>query len=138
MPIYEYRCSKCGHELESLQKISEPVLTACPACGEEALTKLMSAAGFQLKGSGWYATDFRSGNAGKPPAAGDAPKGEASKGDPAKGESAKGDSAKSDTAKSDTAKTDTGKAEPAKAAPADSKGDAKPAGGGTGTSSALP
>jgi putative FmdB family regulatory protein len=67
MPIYEYRCSACGHELEALQKLSEAPLTACPECGEPALTKLMSAAGFQLKGSGWYATDFKS--SGTKPAA---------------------------------------------------------------------
>lgn len=62
MPIYEYRCSKCGHEHEALQKITEAPLTVCPACGQPALTKLVSAAGFQLKGTGWYATDFRNGS----------------------------------------------------------------------------
>ena len=61
MPIYEYRCSSCGHELEALQKISESPLSRCPSCGQEALVKLVSAAGFQLKGSGWYVTDFKSG-----------------------------------------------------------------------------
>jgi putative FmdB family regulatory protein len=66
MPIYEYRCSKCGHELEALQKLSEAPLTACPACREATLVKQMSAAGFHLKGSGWYATDFRGSKAGKP------------------------------------------------------------------------
>jgi putative FmdB family regulatory protein len=74
MPIYEYRCGRCGHEVEALQKLTDPVLTDCPACHAAALTKLVSAAGFQLKGSGWYATDFRSGS--KPAAAkanGDAP-----------------------------------------------------------------
>jgi putative FmdB family regulatory protein len=59
MPIYEYRCSSCGHELESLQKLSDAPLVACPSCKADALVKLMSAAGFQLKGSGWYATDFK-------------------------------------------------------------------------------
>ena len=62
MPIYEYRCTACGHELEAMQKMSEPPLTDCPECGESALTKLVSAAGFRLKGSGWYETDFKSGN----------------------------------------------------------------------------
>ena len=62
MPIYEYRCSHCGHELEVLQKLSDPTLTDCPSCKQAALTKLVSAAGFQLKGSGWYATDFRNGS----------------------------------------------------------------------------
>ena len=66
MPIYEYRCSACGHELEALQKITDAPLVSCPACRAEKLTKLVSAAGFQLKGSGWYATDFR--NGGKPAA----------------------------------------------------------------------
>ena len=59
MPIYEYRCAECGHEHEALQKVSEPPLTVCPACGKPALQKQLSAAGFQLKGSGWYATDFK-------------------------------------------------------------------------------
>ena len=63
MPIYEYRCSSCGHELEALQKFADAPLTACPACKGETLVKLVSAAGFQLKGSGWYATDFRGGSA---------------------------------------------------------------------------
>ena len=60
MPIYEYRCTSCGHEKEVLQKLSDPPLTECPACGKAALRKLVSAAGFHLKGSGWYATDFKS------------------------------------------------------------------------------
>lgn len=62
MPIYEYRCSACGHELEALQKITELPLVTCPSCRADALIKLVSAAGFQLKGSGWYATDFHNGN----------------------------------------------------------------------------
>ena len=61
MPIYEYRCTACGHELEALQKITEPPLSSCPECRTDTLTKLVSAAGFQLKGSGWYVTDFRDG-----------------------------------------------------------------------------
>jgi len=65
MPIYEYVCSSCSHELEALQKFSDPVLTSCPACGTDKLTKKISAAGFQLKGSGWYATDFK-GTGSKP------------------------------------------------------------------------
>ena len=59
MPIYGYRCAECGEEHEALQKVSEPPLTLCPACGKPALQKQLSAAGFQLKGSGWYATDFK-------------------------------------------------------------------------------
>ena len=59
MPIYEYRCSSCGHELESIRKLSDAPLLTCPVCHADALVKLMSASGFQLKGSGWYATDFK-------------------------------------------------------------------------------
>ncbi len=61
MPIYEYRCEHCGHELERLQKMSDPPLTDCPECGEAALKKRVSAAGFRLKGGGWYETDFKTG-----------------------------------------------------------------------------
>lgn len=65
MPIYEYRCQDCGHEFEILQRMADDPLTECPKCGHEALTKLVSAAGFQLKGSGWYETDFK--HSGKKP-----------------------------------------------------------------------
>ena len=61
MPIYAYRCAACGHSRDVLQKMSDPVLTACPACGAEQFQKQVTAAGFQLKGSGWYATDFKGG-----------------------------------------------------------------------------
>jgi putative FmdB family regulatory protein len=66
MPIYEYRCEACGHQEEFLQKVNEPPLTQCPACRKETFSKLLSAAGFQLKGSGWYATDFRNKGAKAP------------------------------------------------------------------------
>ena len=66
MPIYEYRCTDCGHRLEALQRLADQPLLVCPACGKESLTKLMSAVGFQLKGSGWYATDFKH-SGSKPP-----------------------------------------------------------------------
>lgn len=59
MPIYEYACEACGHALEAMQKMNDPALTDCPACGKPALKKQISAAGFVLKGGGWYATDFR-------------------------------------------------------------------------------
>ena len=72
MPIYEYRCNACGHKLESLQRLSDAPLVTCPACGKDALAKQLSAAGFQLKGSGWYATDFK--NSGSKPPAKDAAK----------------------------------------------------------------
>jgi len=61
MPIYAYRCESCGHAKDVLQKMSDAPLTQCPACGEAAFKKQLTAAGFQLKGSGWYATDFRGG-----------------------------------------------------------------------------
>ncbi len=60
MPIYEYRCSSCGVQKDVLQKISDAPLSICPDCGKETFSKQLSAAGFQLKGSGWYATDFKS------------------------------------------------------------------------------
>ena len=63
MPIYAYRCGECGHAKDVLQKLSDPLLTTCPACGAEAFSKQLTAAGFQLKGSGWYATDFKGGGA---------------------------------------------------------------------------
>jgi putative FmdB family regulatory protein len=73
MPIYAYRCSACGHAQDVLQKLSDPVLTTCPSCGQETYAKQVTAAGFQLKGSGWYVTDFRNGNTGaKPDAKADA------------------------------------------------------------------
>jgi putative FmdB family regulatory protein len=64
MPIYAYKCGSCGHAKDVLQKISDAPLTVCPACGAEAFSKQVTAAGFQLKGSGWYVTDFRGGNGG--------------------------------------------------------------------------
>jgi putative FmdB family regulatory protein len=104
MPIYEYRCTECGRETEALQKLSEPPLVTCPACGKPALQKLVSAAGFQLKGSGWYVTDFRGGGGSKK-----ADKPEASSTDTAKSET------KSDT--KGEAKSE-GAAKPESAAPA--------------------
>jgi putative FmdB family regulatory protein len=84
MPIYEYQCQDCGHELEKLQRISDEALTDCPSCGDAGLKRLVSAAGFRLKGAGWYETDFKKGNqknlvdSDKPKAAdsGDKPKAE--------------------------------------------------------------
>ncbi|WP_374566849.1 FmdB family zinc ribbon protein [Ideonella sp.] len=72
MPIYAYRCAACGHSRDVLQKLSDSPLTLCPACGAEQFSKQITAAGFQLKGSGWYATDFR--NGGSSPAAAPATK----------------------------------------------------------------
>ncbi|MDT0137408.1 FmdB family zinc ribbon protein [Acidovorax sp. PRC11] len=64
MPIYAYKCGSCGHAKDVLQKMSDAPLTVCPACGAETFSKQVTAAGFQLKGSGWYVTDFRGGNGG--------------------------------------------------------------------------
>lgn len=64
MPIYAYRCGICGHAKDVLQKLSDAPLTTCPACGAESFSKQVTAAGFQLKGSGWYVTDFRGGSGG--------------------------------------------------------------------------
>lgn len=86
MPIYEYRCDDCGHQQEVLQRMSDAPLTDCPECGKASMQKMVTAAGFQLKGNGWYATDFRnSGSKAKP----------------------------ADTSSSDSGSKDSGKSEPA-------------------------
>ena len=64
MPIYEYECTSCHHHFDVIQKINEEPVNLCPACSKQTVIKLISAAGFQLKGTGWYATDFK--NSGKP------------------------------------------------------------------------
>jgi putative FmdB family regulatory protein len=116
MPIYAYRCSECGHAKDVLQKMSDPVLTECPACGAQAFTKQVTAAGFQLKGSGWYVTDFRGGD--KPPA---------KAADDAKGAPAKTDTVAAPAA---GAKTESSAAPaPAVAAPAAAPTPAAPASG---------
>ena len=102
MPIYEYRCSSCGFQKEYLQKISDPVLSVCPECGKSTFSKMLSAAGFQLKGSGWYATDFK--NSGAKPAAKTEAKAEDKGG--AKAES-KGE-AKAESKDSGSGKSDSG------------------------------
>jgi putative FmdB family regulatory protein len=85
MPIYEYRCASCGHQQEFLQKVTDPAPALCPKCQQPTLSKMVTAAGFQLKGSGWYATDFKS----KAPA-------------PAKTDAAPADAAKADAPKPDS------------------------------------
>jgi putative FmdB family regulatory protein len=102
MPIYEYRCQSCGHELEKLQKISDPPLVDCPECEQPKLQKLISAAGFRLKGGGWYETDFK--KDGKRNLAGDAGGKSESKGD-SKGDSSS--SSKSDSNSSASASSST-------------------------------
>lgn len=74
MPIYAYRCAACGHAKDVLQKVSDPLLSVCPACGADSFQKQVTAAGFQLKGSGWYVTDFRDG--AKPAPIADKPSGD--------------------------------------------------------------
>jgi putative FmdB family regulatory protein len=78
MPIYEYRCEACGHTFETLQKVSDSPLVRCPACGKDALKKLVSVSAFRLKGGGWYETDFKTGTR-KNVAGGDKDKGDKDK-----------------------------------------------------------
>src|SRR4051794_15292025 len=96
MPIYEYRCASCNHELETLQKFSDPALTQCPACHTDSLKKLVSAAGFHLKGTGWYATDFKGGSKSKGKSEDKGESAEA-KGDSKSGESKSGESSSSES-----------------------------------------
>jgi len=118
MPIYAYRCEACGHAKDVLQKISDPVLTTCPACGAQAFKKQVTAAGFQLKGSGWYVTDFRGGAQ----AAADTAKANAGKSEPA---------AKTETAKPDASTAPAAAPAPAAStpAPAPAASGASPTGG---------
>jgi putative FmdB family regulatory protein len=108
MPIYEYRCSSCGFQKEYLQKVNDPVMSVCPECGRETFSKMLSAAGFKLKGSGWYATDFK--NSGAKPAAKTEAKTEA-KTDAKTGDKA---AAKSDAKDSSTGKSDKKDSSPGK------------------------
>ena len=123
MPIYAYRCAACGHSKDVLQKMSDPVLSACPNCGAETFQKQVTAAGFQLKGSGWYVTDFRGG--AKP--AGEGSAAEAAGGDK------KPDTKNGEGGESAPADTKSGESTPAPAAKSDSAG---PAAGSTTTSPA--
>jgi len=101
MPIYEYRCTKCGFQHEYLLRMSDAPLTDCPECGKPSFSKMVTAAGFQLKGSGWYATDFKNSGAkpGKSPekSAGGAKKEESKSAEGAKKESKPDTSASSST-----------------------------------------
>jgi putative FmdB family regulatory protein len=98
VPIYEYACEACGHTLEKLQKMSDAPLTICPQCGEPRLQKQVSAAGFRLKGGGWYVTDFKDNN--KKKATGDEKKSSGSKSD-GKGGDKKGSDTKPTTSNKD-------------------------------------
>ena len=118
MPIYEYRCNACGHKLESLQRLSDAPLVTCPACGKDALAKQLSAAGFQLKGSGWYATDFKNSgskppakDAAKPDAKADAPASAASEASEAKSDTSTAAKADAPAASSATKSADQGKSD---------------------------
>lgn len=98
MPIYAYKCGSCGHAKDVLQKVSDAPLTACPACGADSFSKQLTAAGFQLKGSGWYVTDFRGNSGASAPAADKAADKTADKpADSGKGDTGKGDSAPATT-----------------------------------------
>lgn len=88
MPIYEYQCDSCGHELEKLQRMSDNPLRDCPDCGEAELRRLVSAAGFRLKGAGWYETDFKKGDKKNLHDSGSSKSTSSSKSKPDKGESA--------------------------------------------------
>ncbi len=96
MPIYEYRCTSCGFQKEYLQKVTDPLLSSCPECGKASFRKLLSAAGFQLKGSGWSATDFK--GAGAKP--------QADKKDAAKTDGAKTEGTKTEGTTTETTKTE--------------------------------
>ena len=130
MPIYAYRCSNCGHAQDVLQRMSDPVLSVCPACGQPSYVKQVTAAGFQLKGSGWYVTDFRgdkkTGKAAEAGEAGDSDKGGAKDGETAKpggekgGDAPAGADAKSEAKNGESAKK-------AEAAPAPAPAAASPA-----------
>ena len=131
MPIYEYRCQACGAQLEKLQKLSDPLLTECPECGRETLVKLVSASSFRLKGSGWYESDFKTGNKKNGLGESETKSDGDGKGD-AKGEG-KGD-AKGEgkgEGKAEAAKVDAGKADAVKSVKDSSEkkssADAKPA-----------
>jgi len=131
MPIYAYKCASCGHQLDVLQKIADAPLTQCPECGAPALAKQLTAAGFQLKGSGWYVTDFRSNGSGKSAEA----KSDKASGDKPGGDKATGEAAKSGDGTSDksSAKLAQGSEAPAAKTP---DGAASKAGSGSGSAPA--
>jgi len=121
MPIYAYRCESCGHAQDVLQKISDPLLTVCPVCGQETYKKQVTAAGFQLKGSGWYVTDFRNNSSGAPPATGVPPvKSDSEAGGSSASSDAKSDSKPASASDSSSGSTSSNKTE-------SKSGDSKPA-----------
>ena len=125
MPIYAYRCTDCGHEFDVLQKVSDAPLTECPACQRPALTKKVTAAGFQLKGSGWYVTDFRdkaaakkAADSGEPAKTGDAAAKSAEPAAPVGSDAKRSDGKASDGKGSDAAAAPAKPAAPTPPAPA--------------------
>jgi putative FmdB family regulatory protein len=120
MPIYAYKCGSCGHAKDVLQKLSDDPLTDCPACGASSFSKQVTAAGFQLKGSGWYATDFRNGSSGGEKAA------------DAKTEATPADAKTSDAKPADAKPADSGttKSAPAPASTSTAKSDGPSASAG--------
>ncbi len=128
MPIYAYRCATCGHAKDVLQKMSDPVLGCCPACGAPTFVKQVTAAGFQLKGSGWYVTDFKGGT--KPAASADGAPDDAGKSDAAKTDAAPAPAAAAGAPKPDTAAAPAASPTPAPApAPTPTAKPAAPASG---------
>ena len=121
MPIYAYRCTECGFQKDHLMKVSDPLLTECPECGKAGYTKMLTAAGFQLKGTGWYVTDFKGSGAKAAPAAST----DAKSDEPAKSADTADKADKADS----TAKSET-------AAPAKSESPATPAATSSATVSA--
>jgi len=142
MPIYAYRCTACGHAQDVLRKISDPPLSVCPACGAATFVKQVTAAGFQLKGSGWYVTDFRDGKkAGKPTEGESAAKeggdsaaagaeaktnGDAKTGETKAGETKAGETKAGDTKSADAKPAGTAAAKAAAPAPAPAAAPAAP------------
>lgn len=130
MPIYEYRCDSCGFQKEFLQRMSDARLTDCPECKKPTLSKMVTAAGFQLKGSGWYATDFRSGGSNTAEAR---KKAESKQTDT----TAKAEGGQAESGAAAAAKTETSKAESASAASSTPSAPAAPA-AASGSSASTP
>jgi putative FmdB family regulatory protein len=112
MPIYAYKCDSCGFAKDVLQKMSDPLLEICPSCAKATFTKQVTAAGFQLKGSGWYATDFK--GSGSPPAV--APKADGAAPAAAASDAGAATTSKTESSKTESASSGSGEAAPAKAA----------------------
>jgi putative FmdB family regulatory protein len=108
MPIYAYKCGSCGHAKDVLQKVSDAPLTECPACGAQAFSKQITAAGFQLKGSGWYVTDFRGNNNGGASKSSDAPASTDAKPDSKPSDAKPADGASTPATKSDAPSASAG------------------------------